>query len=220
MSGSIAGFGFATGDASHEVQTLALHANRERIPRRFFGAARDVPADWTPCGSVEWVCQVLGRELTPEYYPDFLSSWLHRRVWRQDQWPVAPSFCKPADRFKRFNGFVFNGDAPFESGPLWCSELVSFRDEWRFYVARGQLLAAHWYAGDNNLTPAAPRIDIAWPAGWCGAADFGQLADGRLALVESHAPIACGWYGRLSDGAVFADWLSAGWDWARNPRRG
>lgn len=132
MPGSIAGFGFTSGDTSHEVQTLALFANLRRIPRRFFRVASEVTAGWIPCGSVDWVSEVLGQPLPPDYYPDFLAPWLHRRVWRQDQWPAGVSFCKPADRFKRFIGFVFNGVATFKSGPLWCSEVVSFRNEWRF----------------------------------------------------------------------------------------
>jgi len=207
------GFACRRGDNRHEVQALFYHAIMERIPRQAFASPRGVPKGWVPVGNVAWVEGVLGRRFTPDYAPAFLQSWLRRKTWTQEHWPTTlPVFLKPADRYKRFNGVVVGEESKLRRhGPFFCSEVVQFIDEWRYYLADGRVFAAHWYAGDELTTPAAPSLDMAWPAGWCGAVDFGRLSTGEIALIEAHHPYACGWYGRVGEGKVYAEWLLAGW---------
>ncbi len=216
--GQIPGFAFHVGDSGREVQAIALFANGQKIPRRFFHKVSEIPSDWIPVGTVPWCEAALGRSVPPDYYPGFLSGFLYRKVWRADSWPLGRRvFIKPADTHKRFTGFATTGTYKKKRrGPYWCSEIVSFKNEWRYYVQGGTVVAAHWYWGDEQNTPAAPKIDIEWPSGWCGTGDFGELDDGRIALVEAHPPFAAGWYGTLSDNAIFANWLAHGWRWLRN----
>ena len=194
-----------------------------QVPRVFVGPSARLPEGFIPAGNVAWVQRHLGRPIPPEYVPPFLGSWLHRKVWTADQWPPAPAgglptvFVKPADRYKRFAGRLYGYAAGrHPKGPFWCSEPVAFINEWRYYVARGQVLAAHWYKGDEAATPAPPTLPIQWPGGWCGAADFGQLEDGRIALVEALHPFAWGLYCRTGEGSIYILWLSEGWDYLRS----
>ena len=123
------GFAFRSGDTSREVQAVALFANAHRIPRRFFRRAADVPEGWLPVGNVRWCTAILEREVVPNYYPEFLSGFLHRKVWRSDGWTVgSPVFVKPADEFKRFAGFTTDGThRRLKRGPFWVSEVVHLR---------------------------------------------------------------------------------------------
>jgi hypothetical protein len=216
ISAEFTGFAFKVGDTSPEMQALVWFANYHRIPRQFFRRADEVPTGWIPSGGVPWCSQVLGFEVRPNYFPDFLNPWIYRKVWQTDEWPLGQKvFIKPADRHKRFNGYITSGTfSNKKRGPYWCSEIVQFTNEWRYYVSGGNVIGAYWYAGDENLMPVAPALpDIQFPANWCGTVDFGILGDGRLALVEAHPPFAVGWYGKIGDGEPYARWLADGWRW-------
>lgn len=198
---------------------LVSHAIRHRIPHRVTPDPAAVPPGWVPMGSVEWVEAVLGRVVRPDYCPAFLRPWLRRRTWSCAAGPrPLPAFIKPADRHKRFPGTLLRDGDPCPPGPLWCSEPAEFAGEWRLYVASGRVVASGWYRtppgareGHEGPVPAVPGLP--WPTGWCGAADFGLLADGSISLVESHPPYACGWYGE--EAADYARFLAAGWEWLR-----
>ncbi len=211
-------FALQAGDKqSHEIQTVALTCNYHRIERRFFVRPKEVPPGWVPVGSVDWVEQVLGWSEVPDYYPEFLQPWLHRRVWRLDTWPHGKRlFIKPADRHKRFTGFVTAGNPGWKGskrGPFWCSDVVQFVSEWRAYVAGGVVLAFKWNSGIEAEAPLNEIQGVPWPPGYCGAVDFGRLSDGRLALIEANSAFSCGWYGSMSttDGEIYCKWLEAGW---------
>ncbi len=214
----IPGFAFRVGDSSHEVQAIALFCNEHRISRRFFPSPDEVPDGWIPVGNVSWCSAVLGRKIVPNYYPAFLSAHLRRHVWQDERWPIGLKvFIKPADVYKRFNGLLTNGTQKHKRrGPYWCSDVVRFRDEWRYYVIKSQVVAARWYTGPVDSPQAAPEISVEWPIGWCGTVDFGRLDDGSLALVEAHHPFAVGWYGTLAESAIFAEWTVSGWSWMQS----
>lgn len=170
---------------------------------------------YIPCGTVEWVLGILGKNVIPDYYPDFLQNYLFRRVWKTEEWPLGKKvFIKPADRYKRFTGFITNGGyRKKKKPPYWCSDVVSFRDEWRYYIANGKVLAAGWYWGDEDKQPDPPKINIPFPSDYCGAVDFGMLETGEFALVEANHPFACGWYG--TDHKAYSIWLAEGWKWIK-----
>ena len=161
--------------------------------------------DDVPVGTVEWVEQFLGGPVKPDYYPEYLKDMLHRKVWKSDT-AISGMFVKPGDRYKRFDGQVFKMNCPSD---VWCSEVVEFVDEWRYYVADGDILAAGWYSGSDENSPPP---DIPVKLRGCGAYDFGRLKTGELALVEYQHPYACGWYGDSKDHALYVDWLVRGWE--------
>jgi hypothetical protein len=175
-----------------------------------------IPSDYVPSGSVEWCEFQLGKTIIPDYYPDWLSDYFGRKIWKQDKWPLGQKvFIKPADRHKRFIGHITTGTYGTykgkKRGPYWCSEIVSFTDEWRYYMADGKIIGNGWYSGDEINTPAAPELNLQIPTDFCGAVDFGRTLDNRLLLVENNSSYACGWYNK--DANAYARWLIAGWDY-------
>jgi hypothetical protein len=194
----------------HEGQTVHVYCVLNGIEYRVFQRPKDVPPDYIPVGNVPWVSDVLGRVETPDYYPEFLQPWLRRKVWRADKWPYGHRvFIKPADRHKRFTGFVTTGTWKGKrKPPYWCSEIVRFVSEWRWYVAGGQVYDAKWGSGEEA---PVPDLKIDWPADYYAAVDFGLLDSGQIALIESNSPFACGWYGRVDEGETYVRWLAASW---------
>ncbi len=195
----------------HEAGTVVAHCIRNDLTYRMFAKPEDVPSDFVPVGTVDWVEKVLGYNDEPNYYPSFLAAHLHRKIWRADKWPYGSRvFIKPSDRHKRFTGFVTTGTwKGKKKGPFWCAEIVQFVTEWRWYVANEKVLTARYGSGEEA---PVPDLQIDWPADYCGAVDFGRLTDGRLALIEANSPFSCGWYGSMSEGKVYVEWLAAGWE--------
>jgi hypothetical protein len=208
------GFAIQKTHCDWEGKCLTIVAALNQIPSKLIYESRQVPDGWVPSGTVPWVSSVIGEIITPDYFPKFLSSWVTRRIWKEEKWPLQKVFIKPADRHKRFTGFVTSGTyRKKKRGPLLCSEIVSFQNEWRYYVAYGKLIGAYWYYGVDDVVIEAPKIEIQWPVDWCGTADFGTLPDGRIELIEAHPPFACGWYGKKHE--EYAEFLTLGWKWLK-----
>lgn len=232
------GFALRRNDNSKEAQAIMIVCALQKIPYIRVAKGQKVPDDYVPCGSIEFCEGVLGCNVVPDYYPDFLKQYLFRKVSISYTWPRdRKMFVKPADRYKRFTGRLsvpgsFKGK---KKGPYWISEPIKFVDEWRFYIADGKVLCGEWYAGDEENMPDAPDISykdswfltvpiggrpltkmemlqkrgISFPAGFCGAVDFGLTEQGDFALVESQHPYACGWYGKQHE--LYCQWLIDGW---------
>lgn len=180
-----------------------------------------------PLGSVEWTQKILGRLVEPDYFPDFLKDHIHRKVWRADKWPIGTRcFIKPAKGHKLWKAKVYSGRgyAGKKPGPYLCSEVVRFRNEYRYYVSDGKVLSGWWYWGDSqdteqqhegDMPPDAPQLAaIEFPDGYCGAVDFGELWEtGELALIEANAPFSCGWYGDHKHVMDYVEFLSKGWEY-------
>lgn len=209
------GFGIQKTHCDWEGKSLSIVGSLHQIPYKLVCDAKHVPDGWVPSGTVPWVTSVLGKEIIPNYFPSFLISYVTRKIWKADKWPLQKVFIKPADRHKRFTGFVTSGTyCKKKRGPYICSDIVHFTNEWRYYVAYGKLIGAYWYWGDKDEPVDAPKLDIMWPENWCGTADFGTFSDGRIELVEAHPPIACGWYGKKHE--EYAEFLTLGWNWLTN----
>lgn len=203
-------FYIQSGYDGKEVGALLFNYPKEE----FKYSARDPYDGEIPVGTVEFVEEIIGIQ-KPDYYPQFLSPFFHRKIWLEESKIKEACFIKPADRHKRFEAKVYS---PIDSclrwvreenkGPYWCSEIVQFDNEWRYYVANGQILASYWYQGNNERE--APDMDIMFPADFCGAVDFGAC-NGEMTLVENNLPYACGWYGPYSEGKVYGEWLEKGW---------
>jgi len=207
------GFALQYDDTSKEATVITLCAERD-IPIERFQNKETVPDDLIPCGSVEWSESILGYSPTPDYYPEWVKSHLHRNVWAGDKWILEKRvFVKPADRYKRFTGFVSSANSykGKKRPPYMFSDVVSFNNEWRYYISNGKILTSGWYDGDQINTPDAPELDVDIPKEFCGAADFGTY-DGKLCCIEVQHPYACGWYGDFSnDSLPYVQWLIDGW---------
>jgi hypothetical protein len=178
--------------------------------------------DLIPCGSVEWCTLSLGKEVKPDYFPEWMKDYVYRKIWYTDKWPLEKKvFIKPADRHKRFTGFITAGTyAKKKRPPFVCSEIVDFIDEWRYYITDGKVIACEWYWGEKE---DAAKFDlyisgIKIPTGWCGTLDMGLIRRshkqdkdywGDFALIEAHPPFACGWYGKHCE--TYLQWLIDGW---------
>lgn len=193
-----------------EAMAVSLVCSLKKIPFKLDNNYKNMPKNWVCVGDVKWVEKIFGRHITPNYYPDFLKSYLNRNVWQTNEWPLGKKvFIKPADHYKRFTGFVTNGGYKGKKRPpYWCSDVVGFENEWRYYVADGKVLCGEWYYGDEEKCPNAPNIDIDIPKGFCGAIDMGMVDD-KLTLVEVNHPFSCGWYGK--DHGLYVEFLVCGW---------
>lgn len=165
-----------------------------------------------PVGDVDYCEDWLGYSPVPDFYPEFLKDWLRRSIVPAIGGRICPfhttRFMKSALKYKHWPAKIINRGEMIPPGIVMMSEVVEFTQEWRYYVADGCVLATGWYSGPDENEPA-PDLSIAWPKGFCGAVDFGRLADGRIALVESQHPYACGNY--TDDSAAWVMWLMEGW---------
>lgn len=164
-----------------------------------------------PIGSVEY-CEPPFGEHRKDFYPEFLRGYMRR--WTEHThgpWLLnKPLFVKDASRWKSETASrVMQPGEVLQSGDWLISQPVHFEQEWRYYVADGSLVTTGWYRGEDEDEPA-PQINVTWPEGFSGAVDFGRLDDGRIALVECHAPFACGWYG--DDHKDYVLWQAVAWE--------
>lgn len=198
---------------SWDSLNLILAARNSDIPYEIAkGNNPELKPGYVPFGSVEWTENLLGRRVKPDYYPIFLKRYISRNIWESLEWPATPVFIKPADQYKRFTGCI-SDSIPKQSGPFFCSDIVSFKSEWRFYIIDGAIWQASWYAGDEYEDPPL-FLDVPCPGGWCGAIDFGRLETGQIELIEAHHPFACGWYGK--NYIRFIKFISSGWEYMIN----
>lgn len=188
---------------------LSSHLLQANVIRRDFPLPGEIPI-----GSVEFCRDAFG-EHRLDFYPEFLNNWLHRQVSRVSSGHLlVPRFVKDATAWKSdWVSRVMPAGSALAEGDWWVSEPVTFMQEWRYYVANGEVVTTGWYAGEDD-NESAPALDIEWPDGFSGAVDFGRLDTDEIALVEAHAPFACGWYGEGH--ADYARWCAEAWnnaDW-------
>lgn len=161
-------------------------------------------------------------------YPDELTPFLRRRIWRTTMAGVrasldrgtGPLFVKPRGRIKRFTGTVVRDarDWPLTtvspSQPVWCSEVVEWLSEHRVFIATGGVLDIRPYWGDASTSPDIDVIgrclyalrDRA-PAGF--ALDVGVLTDGSTTVIEMNDGFSLGRYGLAP--APYVELLAARW---------
>jgi len=182
----------------------------------FYKEKSDFIENAIPIGTVDFVQNFYGKNFIPDYYPEFLNKFISRKIWQANILPLKNVFAKPADKYKRFEGKIlqrFVRGAPEaiwqeeNRGPYYLSEIVKFAEEWRIYVANGEVIGSYYYVGEEDKYP--PIVDTIWEKDFCGAVDFG-LFDNKIELIESHHPFACGWYGGFSEGEKYIDWIITG----------
>ena len=216
------------GRLAREEQLLADHAALFGIPvvtateKMMERNKIDLDNECLVAGTVPFVLQAMRRLGidVPKHnpYPDVLTEFLRRKVWRQDRLRDVLAerdkggsrvFVKPADGWKRFTGFVveFSSDYRFngasKNSPVWVSEPIEFVSEWRGYVANGQLLDVRFadHGGDksvkvdmNVVENAVAKLVLSneTPAGF--VIDFGVTSKGETALIEMNDGFSFGAY--------------------------
>lgn len=170
------------------------------------------PENAIPIGSIEFCEGSFGKQpLCKEFYPKFLSRFISRNI-EVVNGPYKcrrPAFVKCAARWKStISAGIYETGQTIPKGSFYVSDVVKFTNEWRYYVADGEVVTSGWYDGEDEDCPA-PELNINWPNHFSGAVDFGTLDDGRLELVEAHAPFACGWYG--DDHSLYLLWQMIAW---------
>ncbi|MCK9154780.1 MAG: ATP-grasp domain-containing protein [Paludibacteraceae bacterium] len=163
-------------------------------------------------GTTDFIESVLGLHFEPDYYPPWASVLVSRRIKKTIRVPGRECFVKPADKYKTFTGFVKEKGKLIKeclADEYWISDIVSFQQEWRYYVAKGNILETGWYQGEDEEEPA-PKLEIDIPQDVYGALDIGRLSNGNLELVEFHHPYSIGWYGRNDN--AYAEFLIKGWE--------
>jgi hypothetical protein len=212
--------GFKILKSDHSLEANRLHAfcYMNDIPLLKLDPSNIFTDEFIPCGSVEWCEQLLGQHIKPDYYPEWLQDSLYRKVWQSNDWILGRKlFIKPSDKYKRFTGFVTTGTyKKKKKPPFWYSELITFENEWRYYITEGVIECASWYWGDEINTPNPPLFPAlealkSIPKDFCGAIDFGMTKDSKFVLIESQHPFACGWYGPQEYDKTYFQWLIDGW---------
>lgn len=199
-----------------EFIAIMRYCMEARIGLRVLDAEK-VTSDMLPVGSVFFIERCLGYKVVPDYYPSWCTDILHRKVWWSPNIPTKACFVKP-DQYKIFTGYVKKQGTIHnchDTLGFWCSEIVTFEDEWRYLVSDGKVLDASWYQGKNEDSKA-PEMPVIVPRGTFGALDIGRLDDGRLALVEFHHPFSVGWYGDQQKYKAYARFLIDGWTSLKN----
>lgn len=212
-------FYIQSGYSGKEVPSIMFSYNREDLK---FSAVDSYNGE-IPVGTVEFVESFIGWR-RPNYYPSFLKDYFHREirlVKSIDEIIGQRFFIKPADTHKRYDARIISELEELDPtiykwqiGPHWVSEIVQFKEEWRYYVANGKVLAAKWYQGEEKELDA-PELGDIFPLDFCGAVDFGRTHDGKITLIENNLPYACGWYGLYEEGRIYGEWLEKGHEYIK-----
>lgn len=167
-----------------------------------------------PIGTVKFVHETL-MNLNVEVpgifdYPACLKSFLHRdvilcqfgEVSNKNRWIKSCSYDKPflPQQYKNLVGKVDDKHL------VWCSELVEWQCEYRYYVLDNNIIFYNRYDpfGEDNapeslLSKVQTMVDsykkIA-PRGY--VLDVGVLSDGTTALIEMNDGYAIGLYGSVT----------------------
>ena len=200
-------------------EKIAIYSAASALGSKYITSV-DCKEGYVPIGSVEYCEQILPKsDAAIDFFPEFLSDFFHRKIDYSTFGLVEnlpgnlitrkKLFLKPAKVWKSdFKSRVVEPDEKIPYDWYYFSEPVEFVQEWRYYVANGELITTGWYDGHDEDEPA-PKLDIDFPKNFNSAVDFGRLKDGRIALVEAHAPFACGWYGENHRDYVY--WQLEAW---------
>ena len=155
--------------------------------------------------------KMMGLNVPVYDYPIELKEFYGRKIYEgvlgeivniPDNWG---KFIKPKAGSKVFTGRVVNGTRDLIGigltfdYPIWISEVVEFKAEWRCFVLDGRVLDVRPYTGDYHAQFEPSVIDEAISC-WKDAPiayglDIGVTSDGRTLVVEVNDGYALGNYG-------------------------
>lgn len=230
---------------STEDELVLQYAQERDLPveyaslRQVTGGRFRVKPGQVPVGGIPFVraaARQLGiAGLEQSCYPAALQPYLRRALETDTLRAVvarlenggAAAFIKPAERTKRFTGFVLDNAQDYRLAgvskalPVWVSTPVKWVSEWRAYVVEHKVRHLSLYAGTREALPNHEAVNdmvqlyaaSGGPAGY--ALDVGVLAgpEGLVtALVEVNEGFAVGAY-EQTPADVYAEMLTAFWRW-------
>lgn len=177
-------------------------------------------------GDVRNVLNRFGKPYPTLEYPESISDYLGRRIWKdvlgeimsnKDKWNV---FVKPVEGGKLFTGTVIKDFADFrgciganEQTEVWCSDLVDFVSEYRCFVRYGKVVDVKHYNGDCLCLPSKDIllsiIQDYKDAPNAYVVDLGVTKKGDTLLVEVNEGYSVGAYGL--DPIKYAKFLTTRW---------
>ncbi len=159
-------------------------------------------------------------------YPKSLEPWFGRKVWLTTLGDVRDSdetlFVKSVDG-KLINGHVVSDFSDLlkstghsDSTPVYVSEPIEFKAEWRVFILDGEILDIRRYKGSGFFAPSEDTVlkmtTAVSGSGECPVAfgmDVGWVESGRTCLVEVNEGYSLGTYGLAP--ALVARMLEARW---------
>lgn len=170
-------------------------------------------------GSVQCVSaamQQLGVEVPePDYYPESLRRYLHRKVAKttvadvRSRLAAGETLFVKSHAWKLLTGCVLTPserdklNGLRETEALWVSEPVTFVAEYRLYVLHDQVRAVCQYGESEDTALDVPQYEQLTDGVSClnqthpraaYVIDWGMLPDGRMALVEAGDAWSIGCY--------------------------
>lgn len=197
--------------SSQEIGKLKLCSFKYDFPVLNISGIKYYNEEYIPLAGTDIMPLIFKYEPKPDYYPDFLSEYLKRKIYfknekipKNEEW-----FIKPADKYKRFTGFIkkkfkFCKKKP----PFWISEIKYFKSEFRYYITEGKIIYSAQYSGKETEVPDISYIKF--PETYSGAADFGYTVNNEFLLIEAQHPYSCGWYGDDKDFEIYIQWIIDG----------
>ena len=185
--------------------------------------------------SLFYAMKKLGVDYKHEDYPEALKEFLHRRMWLSklgylkdkvfNEYAIEPMFIKPADKLKKFTGFVlesvdnwFNTNGAGDGMKVICSEPVKWITEYRIPVINGVIRDYSNYSGDPNVqvdkTVVESMVNTWKAAPKAYLLDVGVLDNGITALIEVNDAFSCGSYTMSKE--TYGDLLTTRWNELKN----
>ena len=178
-------------------------------------------------GDVQRALTVLNKPIPNAMdYPDKLSSYLGRDVWKTTMSCVRSMtekvFVKPVEQ-KIFTGFVWNNDRESrlkvvtipDEEEVWCSTPLTIVSEYRSMILDNEVLDCRRYAGSWSDAPSRILVEQAViamrndsPRAY--TLDWGITDKGGTFLIEMNDGYAFGNYGLQPN--LYAKMLSARWN--------
>jgi len=217
---------------SRESQALARYAMETDRRLRLFRDLSEIPYEDIEegvmiSGSVEIVQKALNRTFVPDYFPEFTKEFAGRKIWYANDLDNIheKTFVKPADAFKRFDGFIYDPLKVYDElpvGPYELQTLVEIVKEGRYYIVHGEMICDGWYSHDpkeeESESPPLP-VGLEIPKSWCGTIDVAELKSGEIIIVECHNPFGIGWYGESKEFMKYGIFLEKGWEYLKKLRK-
>lgn len=218
-----------SGDVMSRERKCVLSVKPEHAFTAFENLSQHL-GDYVPVGSVEFTeefARLNGVKIPQNItYPPELMPFLKRKVWRDEFfWIDKKAFVKPV-RTKAFTGAIKEilSETVRDAEPVWASEPVEFRAEFRFYVLGARILGYSRY-DDGDIEDLLPDESVVvrmidafrdQPVGF--AVDVGLVGE-ETVLVEVNDGWALGYYpwGNCSQ-KDYVDLITARWNQIREEK--